>query len=99
MLESDLRVYGIGLFHRPRLLQQLAEETGGKILIAQNLSELPDVVQRLSREIRSQYLLGYSSTNPHNDGKYHEVKVELVPPPGAPQLRASWRRGYYAPGQ
>jgi Ca-activated chloride channel family protein len=97
--EGDMRIYGIGLFHRPRLLQQLADETGGKVLLAQNLSELPDVVDRLSRDIRSQYLLGFSSRIPHNDGKYHRVKIELAPPPGAPPLRASWRRGYYAPAE
>ena len=78
-----------------RLLQQLAEVTGGKVLVAQNTAELPDVVRRLSAEIRSQYLLGYSSTNPSNDGKYRRVKVEIKPD-GGPQLRASWRRGYYA---
>jgi len=99
VLEGDLRVYGIGLYHRPKLLQQLAQETGGKVLIAQSLSELPDVVDRLSREVRSQYMLGYSSSNPHTDGKYRKVKVELVPPPGAPPLRASWRRGYYSPSE
>jgi Ca-activated chloride channel family protein len=99
VVESDVRVYGIGLLHRPRLLQQLAEQTGGKVLIAQSLSELPDVVERLSREIRSQYILGYSSPNPLNDGKYRKVKIELAPPPGLPALRASWRRGYYAPAE
>lgn len=99
VVEGDLRVYGIGLSHRPKLLQQLAEQTGGKVLIAQNVSELPDVVERLSRDVRSQYLLGYSSTNSHNDGKYHQLKVELLPTPGAPPLRASWRRGYYSPAE
>jgi VWFA-related protein len=97
VVESDLRVYGIGLMHRPRLLQQLAEETGGHVLLAQSMAELPDVVARLSREIRSEYVLGYASTLANDDGKYHRVKVEVAPPPGMPQLRASWRHGYYAP--
>jgi VWFA-related protein len=99
VIEGDLRVYGIGLLHRPRMLQQLADETGGDVLMAQNLSELPDVVERLSREIRSQYLLGYSSSNPANDSKYRRVKVEVLPQAGEPPLRVSWRRGYYAPGE
>jgi len=97
VIEGDVRIYAIGLAHRPRLLEQLAEETGGSVLIAQRVDELPDVVQKLSREIRTQYLVGYSSTNPANDGKYHRVRVELTPPPGAPPLRAAWRHGYYAP--
>jgi VWFA-related protein len=99
VLESDLRVYSIGLLHRPRFLQQLSEETGGNSLTVQNLSELPEVVQKLSAEIRSQYVLGYSSNLQLNDGKYHKVKVELLQPTGKVQLRASWRRGYYAPGE
>src|SRR5262249_46531522 len=99
VVEGDLRIYGIGLMHRPHLLQQLAEETGGRVLVAQNPGELPAVVERLSREIRSQYLLGYTSSITALDGKYHKVKVELTLPPGTPPLRASWRRGYYAPGE
>jgi VWFA-related protein len=99
VMEGDVRVYAIGLVHRPRLLQKLADETGGSVLIAQNMGELPDVVEKLSREIRSQYVVGYCSTSPLNDGKYHKVKIELLPPPGAPPLRASWRRGYYAPAE
>ena len=99
VVEANLRIYGIGLFHWPRFLQQLAQQTGGNVLAAQSLSELPDVVERLSREIRSQYLVGYSSTNLTNDGKYRKVKIELIQPPGAPPLRHSWRHGYYAPAQ
>jgi Ca-activated chloride channel homolog len=99
VLEGDLRVYAIALNYRPRMLQQLAQETGGNVLVAQSMSDLPDVVQRLSREIRSQYLLGYSAQNAQNDGKYHKVKVELVRPAGTPALRASWRHGYFAPAE
>jgi Ca-activated chloride channel family protein len=99
VMEGDVRVYAIGLYYRPRLLRQLADETGGKVLVAQNMAELPDVVQRLSAEIRNQYLIGYTSSNAPNDGKYHKVKVEVVQAPGAPALHASWRHGYYAPGE
>jgi VWFA-related protein len=97
VIEGDVRVYAIALHYRPRLLRQLADETGGKVLVAQNIAELPDVVQRLSAEIRSQYLLGYTPNNLQNDGKYRKVKIEVVQTPGAPALHASWRRGYYAP--
>ena len=96
VMESDLQIYGIGLLHRPRLLQDLAEATGGSVLVAQSLGDLPAVVEQLSREIRSQYVLGYTSNRP-NDGKYHRLTVELMRDPGAPALRLSWRRGYYAP--
>jgi VWFA-related protein len=97
IVESDLRVYVISLFNRSRLLQKLADETGGNALVVQNLNDLPDAVERLSREIRSQYILGYASTNPESDARYRKVTVELLPPPGLPALHASWRRGYFAP--
>jgi VWFA-related protein len=95
VMEGDLRASES--VSSARLLQQLAEETGGKVLLAQSLTELPDVVERLSREIRFEYMLGYSSASSSNDGKYHKVKVEVAPTPGTPPLRASWRHGYYAP--
>ncbi len=99
VIEGDVRVYAIGLYYRSRLLRQLADETGGKMLVARNMSELPEVVGRLSAEIRIQYLLGYTASNAANDGKYRKIKIEVIQPPGAPPLRVSWRRGYYAPGE
>lgn len=99
VLESDVHVYSIGLFHRSHFLQQLADETGGRVMVAENLKELPDIVERLSIEIRSHYLLGYVSSNTNNDGKYRKVKVDVTQPPGNRQVRISWRRGYYAPNE
>jgi Ca-activated chloride channel family protein len=98
VMEADVRIYAIALSYRPRLLQRLAEYTGGKVLVAQNTNELPGIVERLSAEIRSQYLLGYSPRNDTRNGKYRMVKVELLQPAGATSLRASWRHGYYADG-
>jgi VWFA-related protein len=98
VMEADVRIYTITLSYRSRLLQRLADRTGGSVLIAQDMNELPEVVQRLSAEIRSQYLLGYTPLNDARDGKYRKLKVELLQPAGAPPLRAAWRRGYYAEG-
>jgi Ca-activated chloride channel homolog len=98
VIEADLRVYAIGLFHLPRFLQQLAEETGGRILISKGLKDLPEIVKRLSLEIRSHYVLGFVSSNSQKDGKYRRLKVEVAHPDGSPPPRATWRRGYYAPG-
>ena len=98
VVESDVRIYGIALGYRPRLLQRLAEETGGHVLVAQDVSELTDVVRRLSMEIRSHYLLGYTPLNDAADGKYRKLNVELLQPPNGSSLRAYWRRGYYSEG-
>jgi VWFA-related protein len=98
VMEADVRIYAIALSYRPRLLQRLAEETGGKVLVAQNMSELPDVVQRLSVAIRSHYLLGYSPPGDATGSGYRKVKVDVLQPAGTPSVRASWRRGYYPDG-
>ena len=96
VLESDVRVYAVGLFERPRFLEKLAAETGGSVVWTRKLKELPDAVARLNTELRSQYVLGYAPTNAQRDGRYRKVRVELVA--AAPQVRAAaWRRGYYAP--
>jgi len=95
--ESDLRVYAIGLFEKPKFLKRLAAETGGGAVWARNLSELPDAVDKLSQEFRNQYVLGYSSANKQSDGKYRKVRVELLNSIRSMPLRVFWRRGYYAP--
>lgn len=95
--EADVRVYAIGLFQRPEFLEKIASETGGRALWVRRLADLPDAIQTLSREIRSEYLIGYMSHRPENDGKYHKVRVEVEPPGGTRlPIRTSWRRGYLA---
>jgi Ca-activated chloride channel family protein len=94
MREAGAGVFAIGLFARPHLLEKLAEATGGKLIWVHKLSELPEAVEKLSLEIRNQYVLGYFSDHARNDGRYHKVRVELR---DVGQVRTSWRRGYVAP--
>jgi VWFA-related protein len=91
--ESGVSVYSISFYQGSRLLEGLADETGGRLIHVRRLSELPDAIEKLSRVIRSQYVLSYYSSSSQNDGKYHRVRVEL----SEPALRVSWRHGYYAP--
>jgi Ca-activated chloride channel homolog len=97
VVESDVRAYSVGLFERPRFLEKLAAQTGGQALWAHSLKDLPDAIERISREFRNQYMIGYSSNNPQNDGKYRKVKVELIESPFHKALHLFWRRGYFAP--
>jgi VWFA-related protein len=112
MLESDVQVYALGIFDEqaakklsreeldgPRLLTELAEETGGKHFPIDHLNDLPPVCDRIGNELRNQYVLGYSSTNGARDGRYRHIKVALSPPENSPQLRPYYRLGYYAPTQ
>ena len=98
-----LRTHGRARPHRrgdwpgPGLLSHLAEQTGGKHIPVDNVSELPDVAAKIGIELRNRYVLGFSPKTPQRDGKYHRVQVKIVQPRGLPPLRASYRMGYYAP--
>ena len=96
VMESDVRIYAIGLFDRPRFLEKLAALTGGETLWVHKLKDLPDAIDKLSRTLRNQYVLGYSPTKPQNDGKYRKIRVELTHPFTLGPLRLLWRRGYYS---
>src|SRR5256885_5592375 len=44
VMESDVRIYAIGLFERPQFLEKLAALTGGETFWAHHLNDLPDAV-------------------------------------------------------
>ncbi len=95
--EADVQVYAVTMFERPRSLERMAEETGGRTLWLRKLDDLPSAVETLNRQIRSEYLIGCVPGAIENDGKYHRLRVEVQPPPGMERIRTSWRRGYTSP--
>jgi Ca-activated chloride channel family protein len=110
--EADVQIYAMGVFqpsifaglskeevNGPRMLSQLAEQTGGRAFTASDANDLPSVAARIAIELRNQYVLAYRSKNRNNDGKYRKVEVKITPPAGIPSLKVHWRLGYYAPSQ
>ena len=110
--EADVQIYAMGVFEPslplgltpeeisgPRLLSEIAMQTGGRAFSAALLSDLPSVGARIAVELRNQYVLGYYPKNQTKDGKYRHVEVKLAQPPGVSPLKAHWRLGYYAPTQ
>ena len=110
--ESDVLFYALGIYEPsgargrspeelsgPGLLTEMAEQTGGRHLPVEDLSEMPDIAAKIGIELRNRYVLGYSPANPVRDGRYRRVQVKLTPPHGLPTLKAFWRLGYYAPAQ
>ena len=93
--EADVRVYAISLLTGSHFLERISEESGGRMIKVHKLTELPDAIAKLSRDLRSQYVLGYYPSNPQNDGRYRRVRVQV----NQPTVRATWRRGYYAPAE
>ncbi len=107
--ESDVQIYSIGIFDvdaptteerlGPLLLNDLCEDTGGRLFRVNDLSDMSDVAEKISDELRDEYVLGYRSSDARKDGKWRKVKIRLEPPPGLPQLTVHARTGYYAPAQ
>jgi Ca-activated chloride channel family protein len=109
LLETDVQLFAMGIFDEdarrqtveeqngPRLLDALAEQTGGRLYTVDNLDDLESISARISQELRNQYLLGYSPSNGSRDGKYRQVRLKLDAPAELPKLRTNYRHGYYAP--
>ena len=59
----------------PKVLRRLAQETGGQAFFPAKLSETVEICERIARDIRDQYTIGYSSANEKRDGSYHKVRL------------------------
>jgi Ca-activated chloride channel family protein len=81
----------------PRLLSEIATQTGGRAFAAAVPGDLPSVAARIAVELRNQYVLAYYPKNQARDGKYRKLEVKLSQPHGVSPLKAHWRLGYYAP--
>ena len=81
----------------PKLLEELAEQSGGREYPVTSLDDLPSISARIGNQLRNQYLLGYSPANPERDGKYRIIKL-TVTPPAKTDLRVYYRHGYYSLG-
>jgi VWFA-related protein len=110
--EADVQIYAMGVFEPtfsyglpaeqvsgPKLLSEIANQTGGRAFAAALTSDLPSVAARIAVELRNQYVIGYYPKNEAHDGKYRKVEVKLVQPKGVSPLKPHWRLGYYAPNQ
>lgn len=112
VMESDCQIYAVGIFEPlsarirtpeeargPGLLAELAELSGGRMFSVEDASELPDITEKISIELRNQYVLGYKPSNLVRDGRWRRIRVKLNPPRGLPPLQVYARTGYYAPTQ
>jgi VWFA-related protein len=72
--------------------ENVAADSGG--FTVRNTNDLEEGIERIARESRVYYLLGYHPTNTNPDGKFREIEVKLREGKGR-EIRA--RKGYYAP--
>ena len=72
-------------------LTDLAQETGGRTFFISQASELTLVYKEIEEELRSQYLVAYSSDRPEQDGQFRQIEVEVR----GGKLKARTISGYY----
>jgi VWFA-related protein len=73
-------------------LHKLSDETGGHVYKVDRRHPLEEVFKELQDEMRSQYSIGYTPTNPAKDGSYRHLEIKLA----NKDLKAQARKGYYA---
>ena len=73
-------------------LKRMAEETGGRFFSVGRNQSLSNIFIQIQEEMRSQYVIGYSSTNETRDGAFRKLEIRLADK----NLKAQTRRGYYA---
>jgi Ca-activated chloride channel family protein len=100
--ESSAAIYTIGIYddddldRNPGVLKSLAHTTGGERFLPRAPGALLQVCERIAREIRSGYTIGY--VPPDRDGAYHRVRVQ-VEPSAARRFNVRTRPGYFAAGR
>jgi Ca-activated chloride channel family protein len=77
-----------------RSLSTLSEQTGGTAFFPSSLDEVGSIASSIAQDIRSQYVIGYRSSNSHAQGVYHTIQVQADG--GSTPLRVTTRTGYYS---
>ncbi|HWS55838.1 MAG TPA: VWA domain-containing protein [Pyrinomonadaceae bacterium] len=103
-LKTDATIYCIGIGDSFSFdgvdegsLRKLSERTGGRAFFPRDEEDLRVAFAQIQDELRSQYLLAYSSTNKAKDGSFRKVQIEVVNPELARQnMRLTYRQGYFA---
>jgi Ca-activated chloride channel homolog len=81
--QSNAVIYTIGVFspddpdRNPQVLRRLARESGGEAFFPLELSEAVQICERIARDIREQYTIGYSSTHESRAGTYHKIRLTV----------------------
>jgi Ca-activated chloride channel family protein len=106
--ECDVPIYAIGLFETfffntieeklgKRWLREITDATGGRTVTVEDRDKLPEAAAQLSREMRSEYMLGYRPAG-RVANRWRRIKVQVVASAKHP-FRAHYKNGYISPGQ
>jgi VWFA-related protein len=96
---EDPRAYGggFGTIHLgggggEGVLRSMSNDTGGRVFKVDRKTTLDDIFREIQEEMRSQYSIGYSPTNPKKDGTFRKLEIRAA----NKDLKVQARKGYYA---
>lgn len=101
--QSSALVYTIGIFDdadedkNPAVLRHLAHATGGEAFFPRQLDEVVQICERIARDIRQQYTLGYVPSSPAKPDAWRAIRV-VARAPGKGKLSVRTRTGYITGG-
>ena len=76
-----------------KVLEQLAEETGGHAFFPYRVDDLAQSFLDIGDELRSQYSIAYVPANKNADGRFRSIRINV----DRKGLVVRARKGYYAP--
>ncbi len=97
---SNAILYTIGLFdefdrdRNPAVLRRLAKITGGETYVSETARDISSICERIARDIRNQYTIGYA---PATSGPSLRAIKVLAETPEHKKLNVRARTGYVAP--
>lgn len=97
---SGAIIYAVGIFadsdpdRNPEVLKRLARETGGEAIFPGDLSTVTAACERIARDIRNQYTLGYAPTVQPQAGQWRALRV-AAHSTASRQLSVRTRSGYF----
>lgn len=83
--------FGVG-YSGESEMNKLTEQTGGRVInVGNKFDKLRDAFDQIATELRSQYNIGYTSTNTKMDGTYRKLQIK-----NKQNYKIQARAGYYA---
>jgi VWFA-related protein len=102
-LEAETVIYAIGIGDSKYegvnrdALNAVAAGTGGRAFFPKRETDLRNAFAEIEQELRSQYLIAYSSTNKNRDGSYRQMHIDITNRElQKEQLKLRHRPGYFA---
>ena len=102
-IESETVIYAIGIGDKrydgvdKGALNSVAERTGGRAFFPKKDTDLAAAFREIEQELRSQYLVAYTSTNKKRAGAFRKMTIEITNPDlRREQWKLRYRPGYFA---